>query len=91
MDPGVAGRWPGRRSSPRPGLTQERCRAHAELYAEAAALRLELPARSAAQIVSILFHQHGMRVAERTIRAQLRRAGLHREALVAEPKAFRPV
>ena len=63
-------------------------RAHPELFAEAAALRLELPGRSAAQIASILFHRHGIRVAERTIRAQLRRAGLHREALAAEPKAY---
>jgi len=63
-------------------------RARPELFAEAAALRLELPGRSAAQIASILYHRHGIRVAERTIRAQLRRAGLHREALAAEPKAY---
>jgi putative transposase len=63
-------------------------RAHPELFAEAAALRLELPGRSAAQIASILYHRHGVRVSERTIRGQLRRAGLHREALAAEPKAF---
>jgi len=63
-------------------------RAHPELFAEAAALRLELPSRSAAQIASILYHRHGIRVAERTIRAQLRRRGLHREALLAEPKVF---
>src|SRR5438105_7764807 len=63
-------------------------RAHPELFAEAAALRLELPGRSAAQIASILYHRHGLRVAERTIRAQLRRTGLHREALTAEPKAY---
>jgi len=63
-------------------------RAHPELFAEACALRLELPGRSAAQIASILFHRHGIRVHERTIRGQLRRAGLHREALKAEPKAY---
>ena len=63
-------------------------RAHPELFAEAAALRLELPSRSAAQIASILFHRHGVRVSERTVRAQLRRAGLHRAALDAEPKVF---
>jgi putative transposase len=63
-------------------------RAHPELFAEASALRLELPGRSAAQIASILFHRHGIRVSERTIRGQLRRAGLAREALAAEPKAF---
>jgi putative transposase len=63
-------------------------RAHPELFAEAAALRLELPGRSAAQIASILYHRHGVRVSERTVRAQLRRAGLHREALAAEPKTY---
>ncbi len=63
-------------------------RAHPELAVEAAALRLELPGRSAAQIASILFHRHGVTVSERTVRAQLRRQGLHREALAAEPKAF---
>jgi len=59
-----------------------------ELLDEAAALRLELPSRSAAAIADIIWHRHGVRVAERTLRAQLRRRGLHREALVAEPKAF---
>jgi putative transposase len=63
-------------------------RAHPELFNEACALRLELPNRSAAQIASILHVRHGVRVAERTIREQLRRAGLHREALAAEHKAF---
>jgi putative transposase len=63
-------------------------RAHPQLFSEACALRLELPGRSAAQIASILYHRHGVRVAERTVRGQLRRAGLHREALAAEPKAY---
>lgn len=63
-------------------------RAHPELFAEAAALRLELPSRSAAQISEILFHRHHIRVAERTVRDQLRRRGLHREALAAEGKVF---
>jgi putative transposase len=63
-------------------------KAHPELFSEAAALRLELPSRSAAQIASILYHCHGVRVPERTIRGQLRRRGLHREALEAEPKVF---
>jgi putative transposase len=74
------------RSSPRADTGV--ARAHPELFAEAAALRLELPGRSAAQIASILFHRHGIAVSERTIRGQLRRAGLHREALAAEPKTF---
>ena len=63
-------------------------RAHPELAEEAVALRLELPARSAAQIATILFHRHGVAVSERTVRDQLRRRGLHREALEAEPKVF---
>ena len=63
-------------------------RAHPELFSEACALRLELPTRSAAQISSILYHRHHVRVAERTVREQLRRAGLHRGALAAEQKAF---
>jgi transposase InsO family protein len=63
-------------------------RAMPELFAEAAALRLELPGRSAAQIASILYHRHGVRVAERTVSGQLRRAGLHRAALAAAPKAY---
>ena len=63
-------------------------RAHPELFAEAAALRLELPSRSAAQIARILHARHGIAVAERTIREQLRRRGLHREALAAEQTAF---
>ena len=73
---------------PSPRADTGTVRAHPELFAEAAALRLELPGRSAAQIASILYHRHGIRVHERTIRAQLRRAGLHREALAAEPKAY---
>ncbi len=63
-------------------------RSHPELFGEAAALRLEIPSRSAAQIASILYYRHGVKVAERTIRAQLRRRGLHREALEAEPTVF---
>jgi len=47
-------------------------RAHPELFAEAAAPRLELPGRSAAQIASILYHRHGITVSERTVRGQLR-------------------
>src|SRR5215831_1328659 len=79
---GLDGLRPGERSDT--GIV----RAHPELFAEASALRLELPGRSAAQIASILFHRHGITVSERTIRGQLRRAGLHREALAAEPKAY---
>ena len=63
-------------------------RAHPELAEEAVALRLELPARSAAQIASIIFHRHGVRVSQRTVRDQLRRRGVARQALEAEPKVF---
>ena len=73
---------------PSPRADTGTVRAHPELFTEAAALRLELPSRSAAQIASILFHRHGISVAERTVREQLRRRGLHKEALAAEPKAF---
>ena len=84
--PGAGAGW--RRSSPRARADTGVVRAHPELFAEAAALRLELPGRSAAQIASILYHRHGITVSERTVRGQLRRAGLHREALAAEPKAY---
>jgi putative transposase len=63
-------------------------RSHPELADVAAALRIEVPTRSAAQIADIIWHRHGVRMAERTVRAQLRRRGLHRAALAAEPKAF---
>src|SRR6266545_2808576 len=48
-------------------------RRHPELLAEAAALRAERPARSAAHIADILRARYGIRVSERTIRAHLRR------------------
>ncbi len=60
-------------------------RRHPELLAEAAALRAERPARSAAQIAEILRARHGITVAERTVRAHLARRGLDRAALAAEP------
>ena len=72
---------------PSPRSDAGKVRAMPELFSEAAALRLEMPGRSAAQIASILQYRHGVRVADRTIRGQLRRAGLHRAALDAAPKA----
>ena len=63
-------------------------RRHPELLDEAAALRAELPSRSAAAIADIVWQRHKVRVPERTIRAHLRRRGLHRAALAAAPRAF---
>jgi putative transposase len=63
-------------------------RRHPELLDEACALRAELPARSAAQIASILFARHRIRVAPRTINQHLRKRGLHRAALGSRPRAF---
>jgi len=51
-------------------------RRHPELLDEAARLRVEIPARSAAQISAILQARHSVRVAERTIREHLQRRGL---------------
>jgi len=63
-------------------------RRHAELMEEACQLRVELPARSAAQISAILLARHGRRVAERTIRQHLQQRGLHRAALAQQPRSF---
>jgi putative transposase len=60
-------------------------RRHPEVLAEAAALRAERPARSAAQIAEILRARHGITVSERTVRAHLVRKGLSRAALAAQP------
>ena len=46
--------------SPTPRADTGVVRAHPQLFAEAAALRLEIPSRSAAQIASILWHRHGV-------------------------------
>lgn len=59
-----------------------------ELIEEACALRRELPARSAEQISRILAARHGVRVAPRTIRGHLRRRGLDRRRLTAEPRVY---
>ncbi len=53
-------------------------RAHPELIEEVCRLRLERPDRSAAQIARMIYYHHGICVAERTVRAQLRRRGLRR-------------
>jgi putative transposase len=79
---GLAGLRPKPRSDS--GLIRNR----PELFDEAAALRLELPARSAAVISDILWQRHGVRIPQRTLSHQLRSRGLHREALAAEPAVF---
>ncbi|EQD72852.1 transposase [mine drainage metagenome] len=66
---GLPGLQPQRRSD------QGAIRRHPELFAEAADLRRELPARSAAHIADILKAKHGIEVAPRTIRDQLRGRG----------------
>jgi putative transposase len=73
---------------PQPRSDSGLVRAAPELFEEAVAQRLELPTRSAAQIAEIIWARHRVRVAPRTLRDQLRRRGLHREALAAEPKVF---
>jgi putative transposase len=73
---------------PQPRSDTGLVRACPELFEEAVALRLELPSRSAAQIAEILWARHRVRVAPRTLRGQLRRRGLQRDALAAEPKVF---
>jgi putative transposase len=73
---------------PQPRSDTGLVRAAPELFDEAVALRLELPSRSAAQIAEILWARHRVRVSPRTLRDQLRRRGLNREALAAEPKVF---
>jgi transposase len=63
-------------------------RRHPELLSEAAALRAEQPARSAAHIADILRARSGIQISKRTIRAHLRREGLDRAALGAQPRPF---
>lgn len=63
-------------------------RRHPELIGEAAALRAELPGRSAAAIADILFVRHRVVVSPRTIRSHLRRRGLQRAALIGSRRAF---
>jgi len=63
-------------------------RRYPELLEEAARLRHELPARSAAQISAILLARHGVRVAQRTIREHLQRRGLQRAVLAGASKVY---
>ena len=75
--------------APRPRRDAGRPKDQGALLAEAARLRRELPARSAAAIVEAIGRIHGVWLSERTVRAHLAREGLSRAALSAEPaKAF---
>ena len=73
---------------PQPRADIGAVRHHPEFLEEAARLRHELPARSAAQISAILLARHGVRVAQRTIRAHLQRRGLGRAALVGVSRSY---
>ena len=63
-------------------------RAHPELIEEVCQLRLERPSRSAAQIARMIYYHHNIRVAPRTVSAQLRRRGLDRVSLRRESRVF---
>src|SRR6266545_754109 len=73
---------------PQPRADLGAVRRHPELLEEAVRLRLEIPARSAAQISAILQARHGVRVAERTIRQHLQRRGLQRAVLAGASKVY---
>jgi putative transposase len=76
----------GLRTQPRADLGV--VRRSPELLEEAARLRVEIPARSAAQISAILQARHGVRVAERTIRQHLQRHGLQRAVLAGASRVY---
>lgn len=63
-------------------------RRHPTLFDEAAALRREHPARSAAQIADMIELRHGVRIAPRTIRERFQNQGLTRAALAAPGKQY---
>jgi putative transposase len=74
---------------PTPRADRGRARSQGRWLEEAARMRRALPTRSSAQIVDGIFRAHGVLLSERTVRAHLRRMGLTRAALSAEPtKAF---
>jgi putative transposase len=80
---GLAGLRPVARSD------RGKSRSQGQWLEEAARMRRGVPARSAAQIVDAIARAHAVVLSERTVRAYLRRAGLTRQALTAEPaRAF---
>jgi putative transposase len=73
---------------PKPRADAGVVRRYPELFGEAAALRVEHPARSAAHIADILYARHGVRLSERTVREQLHKKGLDRARLNVEQRVF---
>jgi len=73
---------------PQPRADAGVVRRHPELFQEAAALRIEHPARSAAHIADIQYARHGVRLNERTVREQLHKKGLDRARLNVEQRVF---
>lgn len=74
---------------PTPRSDRGRARSQGRWLVEAERMRRAVPSRSAAQIVDGIFRAHGVVLSERTVRAHLRRMGLTRAALSAEPvRAF---
>jgi putative transposase len=74
---------------PVPRADRGRARSQGRWLEEAERMRRALPARSSAQIVDAIARAHGVLLSERTVRAHLRRAGLTRAALSAQPaRAF---
>jgi len=70
---------------PAPRSDRGRARSQGRWLVEAERMRRAIPTRSAAKIVDGIFRAHGVVLSERTVRAHLRRAGLTRAALSAEP------
>ena len=74
---------------PTPRADRGQARSKGRWLEEAERMRRAIPTRSAAKIVDGIFRAHGVVLSERTVRAHLRRAGLTRQALTAEPaRAF---
>lgn len=73
---------------PQPRIDLGVVRRHPELLEEAARLRREIPARSAAQISAILQARHRVHVAERTLRQYFQRHGLQRAVLAGAAKVY---
>ncbi|MHB1535498.1 MAG: DDE-type integrase/transposase/recombinase [Acidimicrobiales bacterium] len=70
---------------PLPRSDRGRARSQGRWLEEAERMRRAIPTRSSAQIVDGIARAHGVMLSERTVRAHLRRAGLTRAALTAEP------